>query len=100
MEQFTVTVDDGPDIRFKGERIALASTEEDCGRWMELALYRTAGGKFVCAQSHFTKWQGEADSHTATVCENHAGVIEFFGHDRLAKEIYNDAGIDAAIKVD
>ncbi len=109
MEKHQITVDGEPDIRFTGELVASTSTSGDngmrnfsgsAGRWTELELYRTQGGKFVCSQVGRTQWQGERDRHTGKVCQTEAEVIEFFGHGRLAKDLYDEADIDYAIDVD
>ncbi|GEM_PF-1199208 len=70
------------------------------GRWAELILYRTQGGKYVCEQIGRTERQGESDRRSAAVCEDHEGVIEFFGTGWLAKDLYAKAGIDITIHVD
>jgi hypothetical protein len=68
MEQFTIHRDAEPDLSFTGELVAEASTSPDqampnyseqTGRWTELALYRTQGGKFICSRIERTQWQGE-----------------------------------------
>lgn len=109
METFTLTVDNAPDIRFTGEHIASASTSGDngrhdfsgrAGRWTELDLYKTKGGKWICHQIGRTQWQGEKDRFSAAVCESEAQVVNFFGHGRLAKNLYEEAGIDAAQDVE
>lgn len=109
METFLLTIDNAPDLRFTGERIAAASTSESnaspnysgqTGRWTELALYRTKGGKFVCHQVGRTLWQGERDRYSGQVCETEEEVKAFFGHRWLAKELYEEAGISTAVEVE
>ena len=55
MELITLINDNAPDIRFNGELVAKRheqlgqfqqQLQGSVGRWMELDLYRTAGGKF------------------------------------------------------
>ncbi len=104
METITLTFDNAPNIRFTGRRIGHASTHPDqamgsswsgeTGRWTVLDLYRTTSGKYVCHQIGRTQWQGEQDRFSGKVCETEAEVIEFFGHRWLAKELYEDAGIE------
>lgn len=65
-----------------------------------MALYRTEGGKFICERINRTQWQGEKDSHHAKVCLNHGEVIDFFGHSWLAKDLYCEAGISAAERIE
>lgn len=110
MDIITIEIDNAPDIRFSGELVAKASSSDDqamgrhysgqTGRWTELYLYRTAGGRYVCHQIGRTRWQGERDRHSGAVCDTLEEVIEFFGHRWLAKELYAEAGIDAALTVD
>lgn len=110
METFTVEIDNKPSIRFTGELVAAAASSDDrgygsmfsseTGRWTELALYKTKGGKFICHQIGRTRWQGERDRHSGKVCETLAEVKEFFGYRWLAKELYEKAGIEAVVKVD
>lgn len=109
METITITVDNAPDIRFTGEQLASVQSSANnaagnysgsTGRWTELALYKTAGGKFICHEIGRTQWQGEQDRFKAAVCENHGQVQEFFGHRWLAKELYAEAGIDAVVDVE
>lgn len=94
-----------PDLQFNGERVASTSNSPDrghsdwsgeTGRWTALSLYRTDSGKYVCHRVERTQWQGERDTHTAAVCDSVDGVREFFGYSDLAKEIYHEAGIQAA----
>lgn len=101
--------DNAPDLRLSGELIASASSSADnarsdysghTGRWTELALYKTTGGKFVCSQVGRTQWQGEHDRRSGTVCNDVTGVIQFFGHGWLAKDLYEEAGIHDVETVD
>lgn len=98
----TLKIDNAPSLRFRGDLVASASSSDNnasgdysgsTGRWTELELYKTAGGKFVCHEVGRTRWQGEHDRCEGRVCESEAEVIKFFGHGWLAKELYNDAGI-------
>ena len=107
--QFTLEVDGAPDLRFSGEKIAGTSNSPDrasgdwsgeTGRWTTLRLYRTAGGKYVCQRIDHTQWQGERDTHRAEVCDSLEAVRTFFGHGRLAKDLYFEAGIDAVREID
>lgn len=103
MEEITVARDNDRDLRFKGEKIAWASSSpnnahsnysRNTGRWTELNLYKTAGGKFVCEQIGRTQWQGEHDRRSALVCDTTDEVMNFFGAGWLAKELYEEAGIE------
>lgn len=102
MEQITLDNDNAPNVGFEGELIAEASSSSNNasgyysgspGRWTELKLYRTKGGKLVCQTVGHTQHSGEQTRYKVGVCETEADVIEFFGHGWLAKELYSRAGI-------
>jgi hypothetical protein len=102
---YRVKRDNEPDLAFPGRKRADVRSGGDhsrpnysgsTGRWTELALYQTKGGKYICASIGRTQWQGEHDRYTAKVCDTEAAVIEFFGHGWLAKRLYDEAGIDPA----
>jgi len=110
METFTLDIDNAPSVRFTGELVASAASSDNqaigsgysgqTGRWTELALYKTKGGKIICHQVGRTRWQGERDRFSGKVCETLAEVKEFFGHRWLAKELYAEASIDDAVDVE
>lgn len=103
METITVQRDGDSDIRFTGEEVATVSSKQtynDNGRWTVLKLWKTKGGKFICQSIGRTAWQGETDRYSAAIAENEAGVIEFFKHGRLAKDLYSEAGIDDVQEVE
>lgn len=110
METITLEIDNAPNIRFTGELVARVASSDNqamgsrysgqTGRWTELALYKTKGGKFICHQVGRTRWQGERDRFSGKVCETLDEVKEFFGHRWLAKELYAEAGIVDAIDVE
>lgn len=100
-EIMEVASDNSPNLRFKGSVIGFASshTFNNDVRWTELRLCKTTGGKFVCEIIGQTRWQDERTRCKAEVCETIEQVKAFFGYGWLAKELYEDAGIDAAIEV-
>lgn len=99
-QQHTIKRDGDRDIKIKGEIVGEAASREETGRWAELTLYRTAGGRYVCQQIGRTIWEGEHDRHSAAVCYTTEEVVGFFGVGWLAKQIYDSAGIDAAEEVE
>lgn len=110
MEKITVERDDDRNITFTGELIASASSSDDramgssysgsTGRWQVLKLYKSKSGKFIAQRINRTRWQGERDTYEAAVCSSNEEIIEFFGSGWLAKELFDEAGIDAAIDLD
>jgi hypothetical protein len=104
-ESFIVKRDGDKALRFQGARLAnvynSGSTGHrfysgSVGRSMELSLYKTAAGKYVCEAIGHTSWQGEHDRHNAEVCENLDGVFAFFEDcpHYLAVQLYENAGIE------
>ena len=110
MEKFEIERDNGASLSFTGELLAKVSSSDNnasgssysgqTGRWQVLSLYRTEKGRFICQRIDRTRWQGERDSHAAAVCDDHKGMIEFFGHGWLAKDLYDEAGINAAVAIE
>lgn len=72
--------------------------DDNTGRWTVLKLYRTYSGKFLCYELTKTLWQSDLSRLKAETAKNHEQVIAFFGNGWLAKELYAEAGIDAAIE--
>lgn len=108
-EKYKIQIDGSPDLQFTGELIAEVKSSSNnasgsysgaVGRWTELALYKTAGGKYICHSIGRTQWQGEHDRYSGKICETVDEVIKFFGHGWLAKDLYTLADIDAAVTVD
>lgn len=110
VETFTLEIDNAPSIRFTGELMARAASSDNrartnrysgqTGRWTELAIYKTKGGKFVCHQVGRTRWDGERDRFSGKVCQTPEEVTGFFGYRWLAKELYLEAGIDISVQVE
>lgn len=69
-------------LTFRGELIASSDGERQGGkehtRWHELAIYRTAGGKYVAVISFRTKWQGELDHDEAEPLATPEEVARYF----------------------
>jgi hypothetical protein len=110
MKEYVIERDNGPSIKFTGTHVAGAGSSAnnaagssysgETGRWCELDLYKTKGGKFVCAQVGYTQWQGERNRYSAAVCESEAEVIKFFGQGWLAKRLYENAEIENVVEIE
>lgn len=104
-ETITITRDGKPPLRFKGHEIAGASNHSHEGsrqnRWTELALYQTAGGKYVIERTNRTCWQGESDRCAAEALGTAAEVIDWLRDDNdgelggVSQEL-----LERAVKVD
>lgn len=101
-EKFTIRRTGKPSLRFTGELVCNASDHgydyyrDECAT---LALYRTAGGKWVAVSHHETRTMAP-DYHGAKVCDNVEQVHEFFGYTPEAQELYAMAGIEPVEYVD
>ena len=80
MPQYKLTRDGDAPLSFTGEQIATATTREQQGdgqnRWHEVAVYQTAGGKYIIEIQFCTQWQGESGTREAHVESDLAGVAE------------------------
>ncbi|MDV6345191.1 hypothetical protein [Nitrosomonas sp. Is37] len=96
-------------VMFEGELIAHVSSLEvsrlvcksmgmsNVTHWEELNLYRTKSGKFVCQRITRTQSPGKYDVYEGEICEDYNAVTKFFGDGWLAKELYEEADINASI---
>ena len=107
-EQFFFDSIGEPFLKFTQENIAGTSNDSDrasgdwsgeTGRWTTLRLYKTDGGKFICQRIDHTQWTGEHTGYSAEVCDSLEAVQSWFGHGRLAKEIYYLAKIEAVEQI-
>lgn len=84
-ETTTLRRDGQPPLRFKGALLAKADNRNHQGerqnRWTVLALYRTAGGKYVITRDHRTCWQGETDRTAADAVATAEEVIAWLRAD-------------------
>ncbi len=73
-------------LRFRGEEIWSWATSPDrahpnylgsTGRWQEIELYRTEGGKYVLWVANRTQWQGEEDVLSVEFFNDIEEVVSF-----------------------
>lgn len=98
----TIYRDNKPNFQFFGQLIAGVSNynySQKNDRWIELYLYKTQSGLYVCAQENHTCWQGENNRYKAETAKNIEEIQDFFGYTDLSKELYEEANIDATIKI-
>jgi len=102
-QDFCLPVDDGPDLVFSGELIARVTNSpvpratnfsRHAGRWIELALYRTVAGSYVCLEVRRSVRPGEqARRNRAEAVATDSAVRAFFKQTALAKRLYVEAGL-------
>ena len=68
-------------LRFQGELLTEADGHGHSGpaqnRWHELAVYRTAGGRYVASVSYRSRYQDESDHDRAAVCADVRAVADY-----------------------
>jgi len=106
---FRLPVDDAPDLVFSGVLIARVTSSPEprafnfshhAGRWIELALYRTEGGTYVCHETRRSVRSGERERRDrAEAVGTDGAVVAFFRQTMLAKRLYAEAGIAKARRV-
>ncbi|MCL4799274.1 MAG: hypothetical protein KJ025_06780 [Burkholderiales bacterium] len=102
-QEFRLPVDDAPELVFSGRLIVRVTSSpaaradnfsRHAGRWVELALYRTDGGRYVCHEVRRSARAGDPKRRDrAGIVSTDASVIAFFKQTRLAKRLYLEAGI-------
>lgn len=109
MESYIVKRDNDKDIKFVGELIATVESNANnasyrysgsAGRWSELSIFKTKGGKYVCQKIDCTQWQGERYRYYAAVATNTDEIFEFFGGHWLAEALYKAADIEIADEIE
>lgn len=106
MSDFHLPVDGASDLVFSGELLARVTSSPErkaanfsrhLGRWIELALYRTEGGTYVCHEVRRSSRNGEPERrHRAEAVATEREVVAFFKQTVLAKRLYAEAGIGNA----
>lgn len=91
------------DVRFEGVLLAEVSNRSHQGpfqnRWTEIDVYRTVAGKFVCQVTQRSLWVNEADHFEVYVRDRLDELVDVLGYGALAKELYDDLGVDASEEV-
>ena len=99
--EYLVPRDQLPDLAFPGVRIAAVNDRgNNADRWLVVEIYRTAGGRYIVARTRATTYPDERDQHEAIIAEDVGEITGFLGFGPLAKEAYQQAGIDAAERVE
>lgn len=85
---------DEPTLSFYGWSVADVSSQRGkAQRWVELRLYRTLEGRWVCEELRVSKKKGETDIPRVDVVDTDRDVVGFFGDGQLSQDIYMQAGI-------
>ena len=104
MKEYTITRDGQRDLRFTGEKLADASNQWVAGkennRWHELALYRTATGRYVLQEEYVTRWQGETGASNAVVCATAQEALDVLANEDGGLSALDKELLQEAAKVD
>lgn len=81
MEEYSLPDDYGGGVRFMGELLGEASTEEYARQrrrqqWTEMRLYRTSTGEYVVEKVGRTIKEGQTDRHSVHHSETPQGAIK------------------------
>ena len=99
-EVFVLNQKDGADLRFTGKLLDAVRTPVYHGRWTELRVYQTKGGKFVGVKVGRSLLFNESDRSESKVTESLAELTGFFGHSHLAKVLTERLGIREYVEID
>ena len=82
LKLYTLRRDNLPPLRFRGEVIDESSTHtHQSTRWVEVTVYRTAGGRYIIRVRHRTQWQGESDTLRAWSLSRPADIRDYLRDD-------------------
>ena len=82
-----VTRDGARDLSFRGWLLGEAEHghggqyPSDWTRGVRVRIYMTIGGRYVAAVLRWTRWQGEADQHSAAVLDDGDAVLAWLEED-------------------
>lgn len=102
LTKYVIRRDGLPPISFQGQEIGSATNggSESRGRWLEVDIYKTKGGRYIASWTHRTCWQGEHDTRKAKSHLTAADLIEWLknGEDTL-NDVAQEA-VERAAKTD
>lgn len=85
MTKITINRTGNAPLAFDGELLAEATSHPGDAtnnhlrnRWHDLAVYRTAGGRYVAVVTYRTRWQGEIEHTAAADLDTPADVATWF----------------------
>lgn len=105
--------DNERNLKFQGVLLGSAAPARDIeGRWMELRIYKTAGGKYVFSRIGRSINPDERDKAEAEIFDPNApwrkvgdsgwqdAAQQFFRYSELAKQLYRKLELDASERID
>jgi hypothetical protein len=91
VDEITLPRSGAAPLRFRGELLAESDGERRSGReqtrWHELAVYRTAGDRYVVRITYRTRYQGEPDVDVALVTDAAGVAAALESHDPCAAAV-------------
>lgn len=104
MEKVVLKRSGKPGLEFEGELLYEGETSPDqasdrwsgaVGRWEEVRVYRTKGGKYVVWIARYTQWQGERDIFIAEVFASPEEAMRYLEDEEpwAAEEVAEELGV-------
>lgn len=92
--------DNAPDVRCEAKVLGQVNRPFMNLRSEIFTVLETKGGKKLAVKTGLSMVPGERSRQSVKVAESDADVVEFFGHGRLAKELYETINLDTTQQVD
>lgn len=81
-------------LRFQGKQLAVASSSLRYGRHFAYEVYQTQAGTYVGIAYGLSAWPNESTRVKTKVTKEARELVELFGHDALAKSIYEQLSLN------
>lgn len=98
--QYVIVREGEPDLRFHGKLVDAVRSSPYRGRWTEMRVYQTKGGKYVGVKLGCSMWLNETDRAHAQVAGTLEELAGFFGDSLLAKALTRRLGVQPFVDVD
>lgn len=91
-KEYTLTRDDDKDLKFSGKVLIAWRTPAVSGRFREIRVFETRGGKYVAQLLGNSVWPTEVSKSSVKVCSTKEEVLEFFGKGFIGSHIASHLG--------
>lgn len=104
MNNYIIENEGKKDYKFEGEHIAYVRTYPDTNyndlysgsntSWQELTLYITNKKNYIGVKDECSLYIADKTKRDTAILKTEEDIIEFFGQDYLAHQLYKEADID------
>jgi hypothetical protein len=98
-QTYVLARDKDADIKFSGHRLGTVSSKASRPRWTQLSLYQTTAGRYICEIKGVSTVDSEVDRSEVHTADTLDQVFRYFGHGRLAKQLYAAADLQCVEEV-